>query len=113
MPNKNFKQRSYASLFRELEETLNDLGLSSFGVSDTPLEEVTDKLKYLLILPSVPKMFSETVPVLKHEILLIPNMSFKTQTYAVAHSESLWDGHRERIQAFFISEIFHKRLLIV
>ncbi|NXL55933.1 ABCA4 protein, partial [Chordeiles acutipennis] len=40
LPNKNFKQRSYASLFRELEETLNDLGLSSFGVSDTPLEEV-------------------------------------------------------------------------
>uniref|UniRef100_A0A8C3R8D6 ATP binding cassette subfamily A member 4 n=1 Tax=Cyanoderma ruficeps TaxID=181631 RepID=A0A8C3R8D6_9PASS len=47
LPNKNFKQRSYASLFRELEETLDDLGLSSFGVSDTPLEEVTDRLKYL------------------------------------------------------------------
>ncbi|NXJ15448.1 ABCA4 protein, partial [Odontophorus gujanensis] len=40
LPNKDFKQRSYASLFRELEETLDDLGLSSFGVSDTPLEEV-------------------------------------------------------------------------
>ncbi|XP_009076194.1 PREDICTED: retinal-specific ATP-binding cassette transporter, partial [Acanthisitta chloris] len=40
LPNKNFKQRSYASLFRELEETLDDLGLSSFGISDTPLEEV-------------------------------------------------------------------------
>uniref|UniRef100_A0A8B9MER2 P-type phospholipid transporter n=1 Tax=Accipiter nisus TaxID=211598 RepID=A0A8B9MER2_9AVES len=40
LPNKHFKQRSYASLFRELEETLDDLGLSSFGVSDTPLEEV-------------------------------------------------------------------------
>uniref|UniRef100_A0A674GWN4 P-type phospholipid transporter n=1 Tax=Taeniopygia guttata TaxID=59729 RepID=A0A674GWN4_TAEGU len=39
LPSKNFKQRSYASLFRELEETLDDLGLSSFGVSDTPLEE--------------------------------------------------------------------------
>lgn len=51
MPNKNFKQRSYASLFRELEETLDDLGLSSFGVSDTPLEEVTDRLKYLLTSP--------------------------------------------------------------
>uniref|UniRef100_A0A8B9MMD2 P-type phospholipid transporter n=1 Tax=Accipiter nisus TaxID=211598 RepID=A0A8B9MMD2_9AVES len=62
LPNKHFKQRSYASLFRELEETLDDLGLSSFGVSDTPLEEVTDRLKYLLILSSVPKMFSETVP---------------------------------------------------
>uniref|UniRef100_A0A8C4UMA0 P-type phospholipid transporter n=1 Tax=Falco tinnunculus TaxID=100819 RepID=A0A8C4UMA0_FALTI len=49
LPNKHFKQRSYASLFRELEETLDDLGLSSFGVSDTPLEEVRDKLKYLLI----------------------------------------------------------------
>lgn len=41
LPNKNFKQRAYASLFRELEETLADLGLSSFGISDTPLEEVT------------------------------------------------------------------------
>ncbi|XP_012962010.4 retinal-specific phospholipid-transporting ATPase ABCA4 [Anas platyrhynchos] len=40
LPSKHFKQRSYASLFRELEETLDDLGLSSFGVSDTPLEEV-------------------------------------------------------------------------
>uniref|UniRef100_A0A8C8BP92 P-type phospholipid transporter n=1 Tax=Otus sunia TaxID=257818 RepID=A0A8C8BP92_9STRI len=40
LPDKHFKQRSYASLFRELEETLDDLGLSSFGVSDTPLEEV-------------------------------------------------------------------------
>lgn len=51
LPNKNFKQRSYASLFRELEETLDDLGLSSFGVSDTPLEEVTERLKYLLTSP--------------------------------------------------------------
>ncbi|XP_025018889.1 retinal-specific ATP-binding cassette transporter [Python bivittatus] len=40
LPNKNFKQRAYASLFRELEETLADVGLSSFGISDTPLEEV-------------------------------------------------------------------------
>uniref|UniRef100_A0A8C3LPF8 P-type phospholipid transporter n=1 Tax=Chrysolophus pictus TaxID=9089 RepID=A0A8C3LPF8_CHRPC len=29
LPNKHFKQRSYASLFRELEETLDDLGLST------------------------------------------------------------------------------------
>uniref|UniRef100_A0A663MIU3 P-type phospholipid transporter n=1 Tax=Athene cunicularia TaxID=194338 RepID=A0A663MIU3_ATHCN len=53
LPNKHFKQRSYASLFRELEETLDDLGLSSFGVSDTPLEEVflkvtaEDKVSFL------------------------------------------------------------------
>ncbi|KAF6343916.1 ATP binding cassette subfamily A member 4 [Rhinolophus ferrumequinum] len=40
LPNKNFKQRAYASLFRELEDTLADLGLSSFGISDTPLEEI-------------------------------------------------------------------------
>ncbi|XP_068396454.1 retinal-specific phospholipid-transporting ATPase ABCA4 isoform X3 [Eschrichtius robustus] len=40
LPNKNFKQRAYASLFRELEESLADLGLSSFGISDTPLEEI-------------------------------------------------------------------------
>lgn len=44
LSNKNFKQRAYASLFRELEETLADLGLSSFGISDTPLEEVRQRL---------------------------------------------------------------------
>lgn len=43
LPNKNFKQRAYASLFRELEESLADLGLSSFGISDTPLEEVRQR----------------------------------------------------------------------
>lgn len=43
LPNKNFKQRAYASLFRELEDTLADLGLSSFGISDTPLEEVRQR----------------------------------------------------------------------
>ncbi|KAK2868151.1 hypothetical protein Q7C36_000022 [Tachysurus vachellii] len=40
LPNKGFKHRSYASLFRELEETLGDIGLSSFGISDTSLEEI-------------------------------------------------------------------------
>lgn len=40
LPNKGFKHRAYASLFRELEETLSDMGLSSFGISDTSLEEV-------------------------------------------------------------------------
>ncbi|XP_066480655.1 retinal-specific phospholipid-transporting ATPase ABCA4 [Tiliqua scincoides] len=40
LPSKDFKQRAYASLFRELEETLADVGLSSFGISDTSLEEV-------------------------------------------------------------------------
>lgn len=40
LPNRNFQPRAYASLFRELEETLVDIGLSSFGVSDTSLEEV-------------------------------------------------------------------------
>ncbi|KAM4805396.1 LOW QUALITY PROTEIN: retinal-specific phospholipid-transporting ATPase ABCA4-like [Urocitellus parryii] len=44
LPNKNFKQRAYASLFRELEETLADLGLSSLGISDTPLEEMCLKI---------------------------------------------------------------------
>uniref|UniRef100_A0A8C6PAR5 P-type phospholipid transporter n=1 Tax=Nothobranchius furzeri TaxID=105023 RepID=A0A8C6PAR5_NOTFU len=39
LPNKGFKHRAYASLFRELEETLADMGLSSFGISDTSLEE--------------------------------------------------------------------------
>ncbi|KAF3819618.1 hypothetical protein GH733_015127 [Mirounga leonina] len=40
LPNKNLKQRAYTSLFIELEGTLADLGLSSFGISDTPLEEI-------------------------------------------------------------------------
>uniref|UniRef100_A0A8D2ZG77 P-type phospholipid transporter n=1 Tax=Scophthalmus maximus TaxID=52904 RepID=A0A8D2ZG77_SCOMX len=40
LPNRNFQPRAYASLFRELEETLVDIGLSSFGVSDTSLEEI-------------------------------------------------------------------------
>uniref|UniRef100_A0A7N8XL60 ATP-binding cassette, sub-family A (ABC1), member 4b n=1 Tax=Mastacembelus armatus TaxID=205130 RepID=A0A7N8XL60_9TELE len=40
LPSKGFKHRAYASLFRELEETLVDMGLSSFGISDTSLEEV-------------------------------------------------------------------------
>uniref|UniRef100_A0A3Q3NRF5 ATP-binding cassette, sub-family A (ABC1), member 4a n=1 Tax=Labrus bergylta TaxID=56723 RepID=A0A3Q3NRF5_9LABR len=40
LPNRNFQPRAYASLFRELEETLVDIGLSSFGVSDTSLEEL-------------------------------------------------------------------------
>uniref|UniRef100_A0A8D3CL79 P-type phospholipid transporter n=1 Tax=Scophthalmus maximus TaxID=52904 RepID=A0A8D3CL79_SCOMX len=40
LPNKGFKHRAYASLFRELEDTLTDMGLSSFGISDTSLEEV-------------------------------------------------------------------------
>ncbi|TNN65133.1 Retinal-specific ATP-binding cassette transporter [Liparis tanakae] len=39
LPNRNFQPRAYASLFRELEETLVDIGLGSFGVSDTSLEE--------------------------------------------------------------------------
>uniref|UniRef100_A0A8C5I5E5 P-type phospholipid transporter n=1 Tax=Gouania willdenowi TaxID=441366 RepID=A0A8C5I5E5_GOUWI len=39
LPSKGFKHRAYASLFRELEDTLTDMGLSSFGISDTSLEE--------------------------------------------------------------------------
>ncbi|XP_040926208.1 retinal-specific phospholipid-transporting ATPase ABCA4-like isoform X1 [Betta splendens] len=40
LPSRDFQPRAYASLFRELEETLVDIGLSSFGVSDTSLEEI-------------------------------------------------------------------------
>ncbi|XP_077480293.1 retinal-specific phospholipid-transporting ATPase ABCA4-like [Stigmatopora argus] len=40
LPSHDFQPRAYASLFRELEETLEDIGLSSFGVSDTSLEEI-------------------------------------------------------------------------
>ncbi|XP_061877711.1 retinal-specific phospholipid-transporting ATPase ABCA4-like isoform X1 [Entelurus aequoreus] len=40
LPGHGFQPRAYASLFRELEETLEDIGLSSFGVSDTSLEEI-------------------------------------------------------------------------
>ncbi|XP_049888886.1 retinal-specific phospholipid-transporting ATPase ABCA4 [Epinephelus moara] len=44
LPNKGFKHRAYASLFRELEEMLTDIGLSSFGISDTSLEEIFIKV---------------------------------------------------------------------
>ncbi|KAM9790018.1 retinal-specific phospholipid-transporting ATPase ABCA4-like [Neosynchiropus ocellatus] len=44
LPNKGFKHRAYASLFRELEDTLADMGLSSFGISDTSLEEIFIKV---------------------------------------------------------------------
>ncbi|XP_061834850.1 retinal-specific phospholipid-transporting ATPase ABCA4 [Nerophis lumbriciformis] len=44
LPNRGFKHRAYASLFRELEETLADMGLSSFGISDTSLEEIFIKV---------------------------------------------------------------------
>ncbi|XP_076005482.1 retinal-specific phospholipid-transporting ATPase ABCA4-like isoform X1 [Genypterus blacodes] len=44
LPNKGFKHRAYASLFRELEETLAEMGLSSFGISDTSLEEIFIKV---------------------------------------------------------------------
>ncbi|XP_077412565.1 retinal-specific phospholipid-transporting ATPase ABCA4 isoform X2 [Vanacampus margaritifer] len=40
LPSRGFKHRAYASLFRELEETLTEMGLSSFGISDTSLEEI-------------------------------------------------------------------------
>ncbi|XP_034145341.1 retinal-specific phospholipid-transporting ATPase ABCA4a isoform X3 [Esox lucius] len=40
LPHRGFNPRAYASLFRELEETHSDMGLSSFGVSDTSLEEI-------------------------------------------------------------------------
>uniref|UniRef100_A0A3Q2Z6G7 P-type phospholipid transporter n=1 Tax=Hippocampus comes TaxID=109280 RepID=A0A3Q2Z6G7_HIPCM len=40
LPAHDFQPRAYASLFRELEETLEDIGLSSFGVSDASLEEI-------------------------------------------------------------------------
>uniref|UniRef100_A0A4W6FC69 ATP binding cassette subfamily A member 4 n=1 Tax=Lates calcarifer TaxID=8187 RepID=A0A4W6FC69_LATCA len=48
LPNKGFKHRAYASLFRELEETLADMGLSSFGISDTSLEEVEISQQWVL-----------------------------------------------------------------
>ncbi|XP_063062860.1 retinal-specific phospholipid-transporting ATPase ABCA4-like [Engraulis encrasicolus] len=44
LPHRGFKNRAYASLFRELEESLTDMGLSSFGVSDTSLEEIFMKV---------------------------------------------------------------------
>uniref|UniRef100_A0AAY4D132 P-type phospholipid transporter n=1 Tax=Denticeps clupeoides TaxID=299321 RepID=A0AAY4D132_9TELE len=44
LPHQDIKHRSYASLFRELEETLLYIDLSSFGVSDTSLEEWNHRL---------------------------------------------------------------------
>uniref|UniRef100_UPI00398EA350 retinal-specific phospholipid-transporting ATPase ABCA4 isoform X2 n=1 Tax=Pristiophorus japonicus TaxID=55135 RepID=UPI00398EA350 len=55
LPSKDFKHRAYASLFREIEETLQDLGLSSFGVSDTSLEEIFLKATGELALRTAPK----------------------------------------------------------
>uniref|UniRef100_A0AAX7TCS9 P-type phospholipid transporter n=1 Tax=Astatotilapia calliptera TaxID=8154 RepID=A0AAX7TCS9_ASTCA len=49
LPSKGFKHRAYASLFRELEETLADMGLSSFGISDTSLEEVRMSVVYMVL----------------------------------------------------------------
>uniref|UniRef100_A0A3B3VDY7 P-type phospholipid transporter n=1 Tax=Poecilia latipinna TaxID=48699 RepID=A0A3B3VDY7_9TELE len=49
LPNRDFQPRAYASLFRELEETLVDIGLSSFGVSDTSLEEVSGTNRKIII----------------------------------------------------------------
>uniref|UniRef100_A0A3P8X8L1 P-type phospholipid transporter n=1 Tax=Esox lucius TaxID=8010 RepID=A0A3P8X8L1_ESOLU len=49
LPHRGFNPRAYASLFRELEETHSDMGLSSFGVSDTSLEEVRLEYNRLLI----------------------------------------------------------------
>ncbi|KAF7669647.1 hypothetical protein LDENG_00162820 [Lucifuga dentata] len=44
LPSKGFKHRAYASLFRELEDMLSEMGLSSFGISDTSLEEIFIKV---------------------------------------------------------------------
>lgn len=41
IPRKYFKSQAYVGLFQELEQMLSDLGLNTFGVSDTSLEEVT------------------------------------------------------------------------
>lgn len=57
LPNKNFKERAYSSLFRELEETLADVGLSSFGISDTPLEEVSNLQIFKLFIFVQPLLF--------------------------------------------------------
>lgn len=62
LPNKGFKHRAYASLFRELEETLGDMGLSSFGISDTSLEEVGTAADVINKLCGALMLLSKRVP---------------------------------------------------
>uniref|UniRef100_A0A4W3HEH5 ATP-binding cassette, sub-family A (ABC1), member 4a n=1 Tax=Callorhinchus milii TaxID=7868 RepID=A0A4W3HEH5_CALMI len=70
LPSKDFKHRAYASLFREIEETLQDLGLSSFGVSDTSLEEISLLSLYIkpLLSDGTKQLLPEVKEGLQHKI---------------------------------------------
>lgn len=40
LPYKSAKDGAFVELFHELDDRLTDLGISSYGISDTTLEEV-------------------------------------------------------------------------
>uniref|UniRef100_A0A8C1ZZ12 P-type phospholipid transporter n=1 Tax=Cyprinus carpio TaxID=7962 RepID=A0A8C1ZZ12_CYPCA len=78
LPNKGFKYRAYASLFRELEETLGDMGLSSFGISDTSLEEI-----FLKVTADGEAANSSVTPATTGLIRLHPNLVWFTDANGV------------------------------
>lgn len=41
LPYQSAKDGAFVELFHELDDRLSDLGISSYGISDTTLEEVT------------------------------------------------------------------------
>uniref|UniRef100_I3KQB3 P-type phospholipid transporter n=1 Tax=Oreochromis niloticus TaxID=8128 RepID=I3KQB3_ORENI len=107
LPSKGFKHRAYASLFRELEETLADMGLSSFGISDTSLEEVQMSNIYLyLILESL--TFSK--PCLKILISQIKKHNGVNPTNQSSDS-SAGKGSRQVKGGFLILKQFHALLV--
>lgn len=50
LPYESAKDGAFVDLFRDLDDHLSDLGISSYGVSDTTLEEVRNTLPYINIL---------------------------------------------------------------
>uniref|UniRef100_A0AAX7W114 P-type phospholipid transporter n=1 Tax=Astatotilapia calliptera TaxID=8154 RepID=A0AAX7W114_ASTCA len=95
LPSKGFKHRAYASLFRELEETLADMGLSSFGISDTSLEEVRmspDIVREVCFLP-----------------LLVLLKALKRSTFS--SDSSAGKGSRQVKGGFLILKQFHALLV--
>lgn len=48
LPYQSAKDGAFVELFHELDDRLTDLGISSYGISDTTLEEVRTGLSYFL-----------------------------------------------------------------
>lgn len=47
LPYQSAKDGTFVELFHELDDRLTDLGISSYGISDTTLEEVRDTCFFL------------------------------------------------------------------